>query len=167
VTALQSAALQSIALFQALGIAIFPGRYGQKGTYIKGWPVMPAAEAWEITRQELRKHGRINLAARTGPATDGNFYMVLDTDNTESIARLPLLREAYGDSIVAIVRTGPLHDGRDGRGLHVWVRVPQPVINAKSTAGEVLCVDRNGKGHLANVPPSRHPSGTPYEWISL
>jgi hypothetical protein len=162
-----SAALDTLARFEALGIAVFPGYCGRKGTYVKGWSTMPATEAWQRTREDLRRNVSLNLAARTGQAEDGSFYAVFDNDQHYPEASLGLFQEAYGDSLIAVVRTGPHHDGHPGRGLHIWVRVSEPVLNGHSPKGDIFCVNNLGRGHLANLPPSRHPSGITYEWITL
>lgn len=156
-----SAVTETIDRFEQLGIAVFPGIYGKKGTYIKGWPSMSVPDAIATTRAEARAHaGRINLAARTGPAVDGTCYLVVDIDDADNAveARRRTL-EVLGEHVACIVRTS--------RGQHFWIRVADPMLTGAGPFGDVLCVNAKGLGHLANLPPSLHPSGRHYEWEAV
>lgn len=138
-----------IALLQKLGIAVFPSRLGRKGTWVKGWPTMPAKEA---AQQLLKARGEINLAGRTG----GGFA-VIDLDakgERDPDEVLALVRRKAEDTIIAIVRTR--------RGYHIWLRVTTSVGNGYCSAlgGEVF-----SDAHLAMLPPSVHPEGHVYEWV--
>lgn len=144
---------KTLQFFEQLGIAVFPGKYGQKGTFVSGWPRMPAHAAIARTRQEVvRRAGRLNLAARTGPTANGTIYAVIDLDNGDPDAALSGLLKRLGDAAIAVARTGPVHDDPESgrRGIHIWVAAAKGVRTGVSSAigGDVLCLDRNGHGHL-------------------
>jgi Bifunctional DNA primase/polymerase, N-terminal len=159
----------SLARFQALGLAVLPVPYRRKGCLVKGWPTLPAQESWDLSlREVLRTKGRINLAARTGWSENGYFCAAIDLDRGDTLERLPLITEAYGRAaVIAAVKTGPLHSGSPGRGLHVWLRLPEPIPTSAFESGEVFGIEKQGRGHLCMLPPSRHPTGITYEWTAI
>jgi hypothetical protein len=150
--------------FEQLGIAVFPAAPGTKGTKVNGWPAMPASHAIALSRTAARRNGgRVNLAARTGPASDGQVYAALDVDLGRSPYEgghpLESAREAFGEGLVAAVKTP--------RGIHIWVRTSSAFGNLYGVGGEIFCVNNRGRGHLLNLPPSMHPSGVLYSWYEV
>ncbi|HXG36089.1 MAG TPA: bifunctional DNA primase/polymerase, partial [Dehalococcoidia bacterium] len=142
-------ALDVVEMFQAWGIAVFPGPFGQKGTRVKGWPDLDSARAAAICRQAAQR-GRLNIAARTGPQ-----LAVIDLDGREGVdpeQALERLR-ALLPANVAVSRTG--------KGFHVLFRPKKCLGNGLLPGyGAELFTE----SHLVNLPPSRHPSGVDYAW---
>ena len=140
---------RTISAFERLGIAVFPATLRTKGSYVEGWPHMPAAEAIARTRRDGQR--TINLAGRTG---DGVGLLDLDAkEGVDPDEMLGVLRRLVGLAIIAIVRSS--------RGYHVWLRVTASVGNGFCSyiGGEVL-----SDPHLAMLPPSVHPTGAVYAW---
>jgi hypothetical protein len=144
----RSQANQTLEFFAKLGIAVFPGTPNKKGSYVEGWPEMPADLAIALTLGDFAARP-VNLAGRDGVA-------VLDLDAKSGVdpaEMLALLRGRLESAIIAIVRTG--------RGYHVWARIVASVGNGFCSfiGGDIFA-----EPHLAMLPPSRHPDGGQYAW---
>lgn len=143
---------ETIAAFQALGIAVLPQKLRRKGSYVAGWPIMPVDQSAATSREALRRQGATNLAGRTG---DGKAVIDLDGKNgLDAAATLGrIIAEAFW-ALICVVRTA--------RGYQIWLRVSESVGNGfcSSIGGDVF-----SECHLAMLPPSVHPSGKPYEWV--
>jgi hypothetical protein len=139
-----------IDVLEELGVAVFPQRQGQKGTWVRGWPTVSLADA---LLERLAARGRINLAARAG-----NGIAVLDLDGKdgrEPDRQLPDVLSKLGDAVIGVVSTA--------RGFHVWLAVRESVGNGYCSA---LGGDVFSEPHLAMLPPSLHPNGHRYEWVT-
>jgi len=112
----------------------------------------------EIIEAELRRHPDSNLGVVTGEVSG---VIVLDIDSEEG---KEALSEALGLKdgelpLAPTVRTG-------GGGWHVYVRWPKDATMAPRTGVRVLPgVDIRAEGAFVVVPPSRHASGSRYEWL--
>ena len=95
-----------------------------------------------------------NIGIRTGLASG---IWVLDVDGLEGAAGLCALQDKHG----ALPAT---RQAQSARGLHWWWRASLPV---RCSAGRVAAgIDVRGDNGYVLAPPSIHPSGHTYRWIS-
>ena len=88
--------------------------------------------------------------------------IVLDVDPRHSgDASLAELERKHG----ALPKTRRARSGSGGE--HVYLRPPTNVVIRNSVSGIAAGLDIRGLGGYAIAPPSRHESGSYYEWISI
>lgn len=127
------------------GMAVFPCVHGEKvpatgrGFY--------SATANAATIRRLFRAPR-NIAVRTGAASG---VWILDVDDPSALASLDPLPET---------RTSAT-----SRGRHLWWRTP--ALSVPSSTGRVAPgIDVKGEGGYVIAPPSLHPDGTRYRWVT-
>jgi len=150
-----------IDLFAAWEIAVFTAPLGQKGTLTTGWPTLNAAAAAQLARDEaLRLNGQVNIAARTGPTSRGDYLAVIDLDGVGGYDPLPEL-----DLVLARLPEGAAVV-RTFRGYTVWRRTRQARGNAvlHDLTSERVTAELFTDAHLVQLPPSKHPEGILYSW---
>ena len=145
-----SQTIVAVNLFASLGIAVFPGPYGDKGSRVRGWPRIDAATARAITLAESRRRD-INVVLRTG-----SELAAIDIDGKYGVDAAVAL-----ECLLAILPEG-VAVYRSLRGFGILFR-PKRVFGdglLPAYGAELFTA-----GHLINIPPSRHPSGIDYEWL--
>jgi Bifunctional DNA primase/polymerase, N-terminal/Protein of unknown function (DUF3987)/Primase C terminal 1 (PriCT-1) len=118
-------------------------------------PLVPWKEYQEVLPNEqtlcdwFTQHPNAGVGIVTGRASN---LFVIDADN-----------DAGQDTIrtLALPRTPTV---ATHRGKHWYFRFPEGVA-VRNTAKRVEGLDTRGEGGYVIAPPSRHPSGTRYEWI--
>lgn len=154
---------------QASAIRMDPDLGKAARSYIeKGIAVFPC---WPKAKEPLTKDGF--YSATTDPALvslwfrescnigapTGRTFDVVDIDTLEGVRNFMLHDEInWRDGLLGVALTG-----RPGVGLHLFY----PVTGAPSSKpfGKAGGVDIKGKGGYVLLPPSIHPSGTPYRWL--
>lgn len=131
-------------LYHLLGFATLPLRPREKRPLRKGWRV-PDARAWEDAPPDA------NVGVLTGSASGG--LVVLDFDTEDGPFEVLGLRPRELASRTLVVKTV--------RGWHVYAR-GEGVGTSKPREG----LDVRGEGALVAAPPSIHPSGAVYEFVS-
>ncbi|MEM8549173.1 MAG: DUF3987 domain-containing protein [Verrucomicrobiota bacterium] len=104
----------------------------------------------------LKKEPYTNLAVATGGEAR---LIVLDVDKRSGgLESLDALQEEHGELPLTVsLRTG-------GGGLHYWFRLPEK-YDIDNLRGELAKgIEIKANGGMANIPPSQHASGRPYEW---
>lgn len=101
---------------------------------------------------------RYNVGLRAGRQPCGRSLVVIDVDGPRELLE-PLEREhgAFPETLTARTGRGGLH-------LFYWLR---DGIEMGNRANVVPHVDVRGTGGQVVAPPSRHASGTSYEWINV
>lgn len=96
-----------------------------------------------------------NIGIATG--TPSGLY-VIDLDGARGIASWEALELVYGDAPTRMATTG--------RGLHLYYALPAGVTLG-NTAGKIgEGIDSRGTGGYVLAPPSVHPNGSVYEWVT-
>lgn len=136
----------------------------------RGWPVFPVNGKEPATANGLHDattdRGRIHTW--WGPSSDSGIALstgepagvwVLDLDGEEGKQAVLELQKEHGElPETTAARTG-------GRGFHLFFRMPED-RDVRNSVGKVAeGVDVRGTGGYVVLPPSRHPSGTRYEWV--
>jgi len=135
-----------------LGLGVIPVLYREKKPLVS-WQEYQRRKA---TESELRKWFANSLARNIAVVcgeVSGNL-VVLDFDSPEGYRRF------FGDTAelerqTAVVKTS--------RGLHVWLRTTETI---RSFVIPDLSVDVIAEAKFVLVPPSIHPSGHPYQFVS-
>lgn len=118
-----------------------------------------------------------SLWKRWAPTKDANIgcatgkQVLLDFDSDEALRIFTELAEARG----GIPETVAAKSGRPGgHGLHLWFELPDDLaeqVGIRTVGSPTVCgkkiegFDVRGKGGLAVLPPSVHPSGDAYRWL--
>lgn len=137
------------------GWAVFPcGR--DKRPLIKDWPHM-ATMAPEKIREWWGRWPDASIGCPTGP---GSGFWVLDVDLPEGPASLAELEDLFG----ALPPTMEQRTGGGGRQLFFRWPEDREVRNSAGKLGPGL--DVRGAGGYVILPPSGHPSGRRYAWIT-
>jgi Bifunctional DNA primase/polymerase, N-terminal/Primase C terminal 1 (PriCT-1) len=140
----------------------------------RGWRLLPCAERGKTpllsdwTRRAscdigticmwAKKHVGCNWGVLCG--ADSGVW-VLDVDGESGDASLRSLVEQHGDEWTRTLAV------TTARGQHLYFSHPGSGNAIRTNAGKLgVGLDVRGDGGYALVPPSTHPSGTPYEWTS-
>jgi hypothetical protein len=146
-TPLQFAAVE----MSARGLNVFPTFYGEKGG--TPWRFMQYTILNIEDLPELFENP-CNIAVMTGE-TSGNLC-VIDAETDQKFNWFVQQFEQHGIHVVA------QRSGKPGGGGHLFVRVAEgEVANLRSLIGDF---EIRGNRNYVLVAPSRHPSGTTYEW---
>jgi hypothetical protein len=95
-----------------------------------------------------------NIGVRCGLASG---VWILDIDGVEGTESLRALEHKHG-------RLPATRESQTARGRHLWWRADSPVPCSASRVAPH--VDVRADGGFAIAPPSVHPSGRPYRWVS-
>jgi len=143
--------------YAANGWRVFPVKPGAK-TPITKHGFKDASTDGDRLRAWWRRWPTANIGLATGRASG---IWVLDVDGDRGLTTLAAL-EASHEPLPASqrVRTG-------SGGLHVYFRYPKPGTEIYNSAGQVgLGIDVRGKGGYVVAPPSIHPNGSRYVWVT-
>ena len=136
----------------------------------RGWCVFPVAGKVPATPNGLKDasrdfdrirawwelHPGRGLAVATG---DKSGVWALDLDGERGREAIRELQERHGGLPETVT-------SRTARGFHLFFRLPEGVT-VRNSAGKVAPgIDVRGGGGYVVLPPSPHPSGTAYEWVS-
>jgi hypothetical protein len=139
--------------YAALGLCVFP---------CLPWSKEPATKRgfYDATtnpatiRRWFGSAAQYNIGIRTGLASG---IWVLDVDGPEGEAGLRAAQAAHG-------RLPATRQSQSARGAHLWWRTDTPV---QCSAGRVAAgIDVRGDNGYVLVPPSIHPSGLAYHWVT-
>jgi hypothetical protein len=136
--------------YAALGFAVFPCKHGSKEPATRRGFYEASTNPATIRRWFGGSH-EYNIAVCTGLASG---CWVLDVDD---ISSLQSLEDQYG----------PLPTTRKSqgsRGLHLWWRATAPIPGSVGRVADGI--DVQGELKYVVVPPSIHPSGVAYRWLS-
>ena len=123
----------------------------------------PVAENWQADEFSLDAADALlideplrNIGVRTGRQRDGRFLIVVDVDGERELLR-PLEAEhgTFPETLTARTGSGGLH-------LYYWSNVEMG-----NRVGVVPHVDLRARGGQVVVPPSRHYSGSSYNWTNI
>ena len=190
VSGIQAALHDEIDRWERLGVAVLPGPWGRKGPRIEGWPSIPPAKCWELSRAEVTRR-RINIVARTGVTASGDRYLAaidLDgkcpcghdrTDHTQNQVECTASAvrseprcgcEKYRGvapeaALAGLLKVLPpdVAITRTARGFHLifWAKNPVPDAKLADYSADLF---GGLRPHALQLPPSLHPSGLIYEW---
>lgn len=137
-----------------LGVSVIPIQPGTKEPPVGfRWGVYARRIADASERYEWFVERRYQMAVVSGPVS--GWLVPLDFDGEggyEALAaRQPRVRE------LPRLRTG------SGK-RHVWLRVPRPIRKYTTRAPDGTRLEVRAGTHYTLVPPSIHPSGSPYVW---
>lgn len=150
-------ALESAKQYIDLGWRVHPVRR-DKTPLLKGWPAKATTDESQVAAW-WSGNGHLGIGIVTGASSD---LVVLDIDprhnGNESLREL---EQQCGTLPVTVTcKTG-------GGDRQFYFRYPQGiVIKNKTKVGGLNGVDVRGEGGYVIAPPSMHPSGGRYEWIS-
>ncbi len=147
--------LEAALQYAGRGWRVFPCKPKDKTPLIKGGfkaaTVVPKQiEAW------WEQWPKANVAIATG-AMSG--LAVIDIDGEEGLAYVQRLCSQHGafPAPIAAVQTG--------RGFHLYYDLPPDMHDLRCSSGDGL--DVRARGGYVLAPPSIHPSGKAYEWITV
>jgi hypothetical protein len=137
----------------AEGYSVFPCRHRTKEPAIRrgfySATTNPATiRRWFGGTQEY------NVAVRTGMAS-GVWILDIDEGGAASLRRL---EDEHGE-------LPPTRTSLTTKGMHLWWRTDSPIPCSASRIAPGI--DVRGDGGYAMAPPSIHPSGKRYEWLSI
>jgi hypothetical protein len=138
--------------YAQFGLSVIPVFYGEKKPLVS-WQAYQRTKPTDSELQEWFGNGmRRNIGIVCGHVS-GNM-VVLDFDKPEAYRRF-FADTGKVESETPVVRTR--------RGLHVWLRSAEIV---RSFVISDLSLDVIGENKFVLAPPSRHPSGITYEFVS-
>jgi len=143
-----------VQLYNDLGFSIIPLVYGQKSPALVSWKEF---QTRKLTLEELQRwffndSREWNVGVICGQVS-GNLA-VIDFDNVEVYQRFfPKWRELEKETLVV----------KTSRGRHVYFQTDKPVESCKFTS---LGFDLQAEGKYVVAPPSLHPNGCRYEFVS-
>ncbi|MCK4388079.1 MAG: bifunctional DNA primase/polymerase [Dehalococcoidia bacterium] len=149
---------ECLALYKQLGLRVIPMKYGEKTTYLEHWkPYQQRAPTLEEEASWFNEGKESNVGIICGGASQGLVTLCFNTkDGAETF---------YGD-IWEQVRKQAIVVGTK-RGPHVYLRSDKPIkseIIAWQGVGSWLEI--RGDGNYIIAPPSLHPSGIKYRFLS-
>ena len=143
--------LEAALNYVSKGWAVLPLAPGDKKPFSPLLPMVRGKRSWKslaekpATEQQVRdwftRYPNINIGIITGEASK---LIVVDFDTTEP-KELPL-------TVMA----------RTGRGLHVYLSAQHPYKSCKFDGGDI-----KAQGGYVVAPPSKHPSGSNYQWADF
>lgn len=140
----------------ACGWRLLPCVEHGKTPLIQDWPRRASCDA-DVIRRWSQKHANCNWGVACG-AESGVW--VLDVDGELGSASLRSLVERHGSDWTKTLTA------KTGTGLHLYFKNPAGIV-IRTRAGKLgVGLDIRGTGGYAICPPSTHPSGARYEWVS-
>jgi len=136
--------LDWVRFYRSRGLVVLPVKFGKKKCRIKDWQKLPP--------EELEK--MITEGGNIGIRLDG--LTVLDLERKELIRLF-----AKGDAEEAAKKTWV---AETGKGYHIYFRGTLP--GKKTIKADGLVEFKTGNGQYVVAPPSLHPSGARYKWLS-
>jgi len=133
-----------------LGYQLIPCEYGGKKPVI---PWKKYQDNYHVSISWFPKKPRRNVAVLCGKVS-GNL-VVLDFDD------LSLFEKFNGEKLKEETLVIETH-----RGYHVHFYFPHSLWSGKIPSTKLGAVELKGDGHLAMLPPSKHPKGSHYEIVS-
>ena len=144
--------LKSALDYAAAGLAVFPLAYRSKVPLARSRGLHDATTNPATLRRWFGRGESYNIAIRTGAASGGVW--VLDVDEGASLRALEAEHGALPST-----RTS-----QSSRGFHLWFRSSAPIQCSDSRVAPGL--DVKGDGGSIIAPPSVHPDGTTYRWVT-
>jgi hypothetical protein len=138
--------------YAEMGMSVIPVIYGDKKPAVR-WE---AYQTRSPTQDELLQWFGNGQARNIGVVcgkVSGNL-LVIDFDSPEAYSR-------FFEGNAELERETPIV--RTARGFHVWLRTAEPI---RSFVIPDLSVDVIAEAKFVLVPPSIHPSGHPYQFVS-
>jgi Bifunctional DNA primase/polymerase, N-terminal len=186
---LREAQLREVDRWARLGVAVVPGIFGRKGPWPDDWPRLSHEDTWRLARSAIQR-GPVNLAVRLGETGDGHYLGHLDLDGKCPCGSDLADHESGGRCLSDKCRSknacacseyhgvapdlararllsrlpAGVVDVKTGRGYRLLFLVPAPLI--ESVLPEFGAEVSANSGRLSIVPPSRHPSGDDYVYLT-
>jgi len=135
-----------------LGLSVIPVIYREKKPALNWKPYQDRRPTQGELREWFRNGQAQNVAVVCGQVS-GNL-VVIDFDSPEAYSR-------FFEGNAELERETPIV--RTARGFHVWLRTAEPI---RSFVIPDLSVDVIAEAKFVLVPPSIHPSGHPYQFVS-
>ena len=135
-----------------LGLSVIPVIYREKKPALNWKPYQDRRPTQGELREWFHNGQAQNVAVVCGQVS-GNL-VVVDFDSPEAYSR-------FFEGNAELERETPVV--RTARGFHVWLRTAEPI---RSFVIPDLSVDVIAEGKFVLVPPSIHPSGHHYEFVS-
>jgi len=136
--------LDWVRFYRSRGLVVLPVKFGTKECHVANWPQLPPEELERI----------IDEGDNIGIRLDG--LSVLDLERKELIRVF-----AKGSAEEAAKKTWV---AETGKGYHIYFRGTLPGKETKRVEG--LVEFRTGNSAYVVAPPSLHPNGSCYRWIS-
>jgi len=143
--------------YHALGLAIIPAVRGDKKPAVKWEDYQKKPPEWPQIEEWFKEDGKFNIGCLCGEVSGvlGTRLVVLDFDDNGAY-------EAFFKKHVDLEKTTMVI--KTSRGRHVYLRTKE---NIKSTKFPKAKLDVRSDGNFVVLPPSLHPSGARYEFVSL
>ena len=139
----------------AQGWRLFPCAPRNKPPLLKGWRTLASSDPATIRKWAV-KHPDCNWGVACG--ADSGVW-VIDVDGNPGRDSLSALEAKYGPLPATFaVQTA--------RGMHFYFAYPATGTIRNSTGKLGAGLDVRGEGGYVLIPPSTHPSGASYEWVS-
>lgn len=136
------------------GFRMFPCRPRGKDPWLKDWPGLATTDEWQLSEWHS-KFPSCNWAVLCGSASG---CWILDIDGEEGASSSAKLRSQHGPVATLATRTK--------RGWHMYFRWPTDCVIHNSVGKLAPGLDVRGERGYALVPPSIHPDGNAYAWLS-
>lgn len=183
------AALEEIERWRRLGVAVVHGGYGRKGPWPNDWPRLTHHDTWDAATRAATQ-GSCNLAVRLGESIDGRLLAHIDLDGkcpcggdhadhdhgSGACRSQKCLAKGCGcaayagvppdDGLAALLALLPADVAviETGRGYRILFWNAGPI--AESVLPEYGAEVAAHAGRLSIIPPSRHPSGREYAYVT-
>jgi hypothetical protein len=149
--------LSAILPLAAEGWRLFPLGTRAKTPAVGDWPTVATTDETRLKEWE-RDFPSCNWGMATGA---GSSVFVVDIDGERGSAWLAEQLRVRGDAWAQTRRA------KTARGLHLFFAWPGDGIYLRNSAGKIASgVDVRGAGGFVVIPPSVHPEGSSYEWLT-
>ncbi len=161
--------LKDALFYLSQGFSLVPICPRQKRPLREVLPQVDGAPSWKMYQEAppteaevrgwFRQVSEMNLAAVCGQVSGGLVVIDFDIDAARNWARWRERTRLLSD-LLPVVETG--------KGVHVYLRYRERVssIQLAKNAGGGILIESRGEGSLCLLPPSVHPNGRTYCWLS-
>lgn len=142
--------------YHALGLAVIPAIHGDKRPAVKWEQYQEHPPEWPQVEDWFKEDGKFNIGCICGKVSGvlDTRLVVLDFDSQEAYEKF-FKKHTDLEKRTMVIKTN--------RGRHVYLRTKEDI---KSTKFTETSLDVRSDGNFVVLPPSIHPSGARYEFIS-
>jgi Bifunctional DNA primase/polymerase, N-terminal/Primase C terminal 1 (PriCT-1) len=152
----KSSAINAVLRLAARGFRMFPLEPRGKRPIIPEWPAKATSDSHTLSEWHGEYAG-CNWGLACG---SGSHVFVLDIDGEEGAAAIQDLCRKHGDAWMETLTVNT------ASGRHLYFQYPVAAI-VRNSAGKIAAgLDVRGEGGYVVVPPSIHPNGHRYSWLS-
>ncbi len=155
--------LRAALRYAELGFRVFPLKPRSKEPLVKDWPNQATTDRKTI-QEWWSKYPNANIAILTGYYEHG-YFCVLDFDPRNGGTWFDEVGEDKLPPTRVVITGGGYYDRETGvwyHGRHYYYRTERPIPSKKLKDG----VDLKGVGGYVVAPPSIHPNGNEYKWLT-